>query len=350
MLNCVFASTSAADTVETISGSATSPNFIEVKPTLVHNIKNDLMYNDATNRASDEAGGTHTYANGQGKATITAQFTIKYDVSGILAQFPEGDGSGDTGVEASVKSNLAYIYTNTAYSSISESKDDGNDKTYYRLAMDEATLKYNVPLSTNSNRLDGSVSQLGINAFNEEELGTDTTPNIDTVGYYNIYNLPDLEDADKVVWTLEIHAKQENGSYGDALPIYEYLDPTGGITMKAVGNGAESTVPLGKVINSSGNVVRSNSLTPNQYYGLVYEDDFSDYYYDGMGIQVKLNYGVITDTVDFTTSGNKYYANYEVILRASLLDADGELIKGSGARDHIIYTNAKINPNFIDTD
>lgn len=346
-----FASTSAENTVENISGSATSPNFIEIKPTLVHSIKNDLLYDNAANRTADEEGGTNTYANGLGKATITAQITIRYDVSGILAQFPEGDGSGDTGVEASVKSNLAYSYNDTAYSSISESTGDSYHKIYYRLAMDEATLKYNVPLSTSSNRLDGSVSQLGINAFNEEELGKDTTPDIDTIGYYNIYNLPDLEDADKVVWTLEIHAKQENGSYGDALPIYEYLDPTAGITMKAVGNGTESTVVYGKVINSSGNVVRSNTITNNsQIYGLVYEDDFSDYYYDGMGIQVKLNYGVVTDTADFTTSGTKFYANYEVILRASLYDADGELIKGSGARDHIIYTNAKVNPNFIDTE
>ncbi len=81
----------------------------------------------------------------------------------------------------------------------------------------------------------------------------------------------------------------------------------------------------------------------------MFEDQFSDYYFDGMGIQVKLNYGVITDTADFTSSGTKYYANYMVVLKASLYDSNGDLIDGSQAKDHIIYTNAKVNPNFIDT-
>ena len=41
------------------------------------------------------------------------------------------------------------------------------------------------------------------------------------------------------------------------------------------------------------------------------------------------------------------YANYEVQLKASLLDASGKVITNSTATGYIVYTNAKILQNLV---
>lgn len=341
-----FNSVSLNDPIEeSISDTVRTLGYIEVKPSLQRSIRNDLLYDNAANRQADEDNNTLTpaYANGNGSATITSEFTIAYEEAGVIAQFPIRTGNNNNiGIVASLKSNLAYDYTKTAYSAISTDHPDENHRVYYREDMDQANLKYNVPAQNETSRLDGSVSQLGVNAFNVEELGEDATPDIDTVGYFSVHNLVDLKYAETVRWTLELYCKNANGGY-TKVPIQQYLQE---ITLNAVGDTSDIPVALSYTTNITG---IKNTTENAVAYGLVFENPYSIYNYDGTGIQIKLNYGVITNTSEFQDTNGMFYSNYKVKLTARLLDADEEVISGTeNCEDHIIYTNAKINPSFIE--
>ena len=50
---------------------------------------------------------------------------------------------------------------------------------------------------------------------------------------------------------------------------------------------------------------------------------------------------------DLEAAENAFYSNYKIVLTASLYEGSA-MIDGSAADDYIIYTNAHIDPKFID--
>jgi len=108
---------------------------------------------------------------------IDSCFTINYSHSGVIVQFPEreqGDNESNIGTYVSASSSLAYSPDDTTYSSnTSDVEVDTVGRLYYRYAMSDADLKFNVYQSDSSDaaqEVDGDAitkanDQLGINIF-----------------------------------------------------------------------------------------------------------------------------------------------------------------------------------------
>ena len=47
-------------------------------------------------------------------------------------------------------------------------------------------------------------------------------------------------------------------------------------------------------------------------------------------------------------SAKHYYSNYKVVVEAEILDAQGNAINATTSEDYLIYTLAKIRPEFVE--
>jgi hypothetical protein len=72
----------------------------------------------------------------------------------------------------------------------------------------------------------------------------------------------------------------------------------------------------------------------------------TDYAATGV-VDVPVTFQVKTGT-DFESS-NKTYANYRVVLKAKLLDKDGNQLEGSEVSDYLIYTNARVYTGIVES-
>lgn len=268
---------------------------------------------------------------------IKTSFKIIYTHSGIVTQFPERQNSAentDVGTYVSARSSLAYDAADTTYSSsVSGTVEDSKKCLYYRNAMTDASLKFNAyhPISSGTpdeDRGDGQTNandQLGINTFDEE---TETKSLIHTNGIYDASQLSALDKKNlKIRWTIELQCKQDG--YTDDLKLSDYLNS---VTIKGVDEQTLETFNSGEL-----------GKTKLEYSAA--RDNFEEL--DNAGLfDVYIDFDVKTGA-DLEAAANAFYSNYKIVLTASLYEGSA-MIDGSAADDYIIYTNAHIDPKFID--
>ncbi len=268
---------------------------------------------------------------------IKTSFKIIYTHSGIVTQFPERQNSAestDVGTYVSARSSLAYDAADTTYSSsVSDTVEDSKKCLYYRNAMTDASLKFNAyhPISSGTpdeDRGDGQTKandQLGINTFDEE---TETSSLIHTNGIYDASQLSALDKKNlNIRWTIELQCK--NDSYSDDLTLSDYLNS---VTIKDI-----NEQQLAVFDSSEMNGTKLEYSNPR--------DKFEET--DNAGLfDVYIDFDVKTGA-DLEALENAFYSNYKIVLTASLYEGSA-MIDGSAADDYIIYTNAHIDPKFID--
>lgn len=270
---------------------------------------------------------------------IKTTFKIIYTHGGIVTQFPERQKSEETtdiGTYVSARSSLAYDAADTTYSSsVSDTVEDSKKRLYYRNAMNDASLKFNAyhPISSGTpdeERGDGQTKandQLGINTFDEE---TETSSLIHTNGIYDASQLSALDKKNLYIhWTIELQCK--NDSYSDDLKLSDYLNS---VTIKDINEQRLA------VFDSSSSEMNETKLEYSNS-----RDKFEET--DNAGLfDVYIDFDVKTGA-DLEAAANAFYSNYKIVLTASLYEGSA-MIDGSAADDYIIYTNAHIDPKFID--
>ena len=268
---------------------------------------------------------------------IKTTFRIIYTHSGIVTQFPERQKSEeitDIGTYVSARSSLAYDAADTTYSSsVSDTVEDSGKRLYYRNAMNDASLKFNAyhPISSGTpdeDRGDGQTKandQLGINTFDEE---TETSSLIHTNGIYDASQLSALDKKNlNIHWTIELQCK--NDSYKYDLKLSDYLNS---VTIKDIN---EQQLAVFDSSEMNGKKLEYSNL----------RDKFEET--DNAGLfDVYIDFDVKTGA-DLEAAENAFYSNYKIVLTASLYEGSA-MIDGSAADDYIIYTNAHIDPKFID--
>lgn len=258
---------------------------------------------------------------------LKVELELKFPDASILAQFPlvlESDV--DTGVYLGAESYLAYSQETLSYTTI-HTADWETTKRFYRTDFKAANLNY-YPVDGHVEK----VNQLGVNALDPRFGGG----SIFTRATYNASALDTAVNADKIQCTLRLAQKTGLNSYKQ-VDWDTYLKNT------------HVEVSYGKIGSPGITKVQECVKVPDD--GLVSNDPKYVVTFDleavnkEVPIDIGVNFDVLTGQA--FQNANLHYANYRVLLEVDLLDAQGNGISGSNASDHIVYTNARINPNPI---
>lgn len=235
---------------------------------------------------------------GLNAATLVAEVSLAYTSDQIQAQFHTRSNNTD-GLQLWANSHLAF---SDAALERSNNPTSGYDAgRFYRTESTPATLVYNA----NGTDVDARVNQLGVNGRVQDAAS------IDSVATYNVSVLDAAKNADTILYSIELYAKDDDGKFTQKIDNYSELLNVGNITATlADRNGTEQTVKFGETF--------TGGIDPS------------------IPIRISLPLTVVT--------GNGFtgpYANYKVKLRVWLQNGNAQ-ITGSEATDYIIYTNAKI--------
>ena len=216
------------------------------------------------------------------------------------------------------------------------------DTKYYRQETDSAVLTYDAD----------DVNQLGINPY---DLGQNVDASkehalIDTTAVYDLAEMRDLENtllqSGGVRFTLKVLQKDSAAGrtekYGAQIA-GESIDAEGSLlndadqylTVKLTGeenpeltyqNGIWSwTIPQSSYVEN--HVIKTGSS------------------FDGTEFMQAVQLQVKVNNIE---SAKHYYSNYKVVVEAEILDAQGNAINATTSEDYLIYTLAKIRPEFVE--
>lgn len=289
---------------------------------------------------------------------VTIYSRIRLDFDDYASEFPQKNAS-DTGVSVRASSNLAYDTASLAFSNMTASLEEptATKHIYYRQSLDNAKLYYYAETELDSYDTDGAPSEnysrLGVSG----KYSMNEYMPIDSTARYNVQNIENAwGDADNLVLTLSLQKKTDlpaggtytSASYQDVSSINAYW---GAVQRDA--NNEVAPNAAGKPVTNSGTNLRitcgsydrivtvpanQNTFTWTIPKGAVgtsgFTIDENGYIYIGVGFNAK------------TGDGFTEYANYKVNLSVKLLDGDSD-VTGSYADDYLIYTNAKVNHDFL---
>lgn len=253
------------------------------------------------------------------KFEINATLTLTYPSAAITTQFPgRGTLTPDNGVTISGSSNIAFSETSTAYTKNVIPADETPAKSYYSEADPEIAVLSLNPVGDKV----GDFTLLGINALNNE--GSDTAAfellaviNVTTSLYEQISSYADASV------TITLEKKLQDGSYGEALDISQY------ITIALEG-------------------VQPDPITDSgtSYTAIIPKSMLSD---NGVEIILPVFHCVVKTGAALESSGLTY-GNYRISCNVSLRDDLGSDYSVSRVSNFVIYTNAKLIPDFIYTE
>lgn len=237
-------------------------------------------------------------------------------------------------------SQLSAEKSSLSYSNMKKTLQ--GDTKYYRQETDSAVLTYDAD----------DVNQLGINPY---DLGQNVDASkehalIDTTAVYDLAEVRDLENtllqSGGVRFTLKVLQKDSvagrTEKYGAQIA-GESIDAEGSIlndadqylTVKLTGeenpeltyqNGIWSwTIPQSSYVEN--HVIKTGSS------------------FDGTEFMQALQLQVKVNNIE---SAKHYYSNYKVVVEAEILDAQGNAINATTSEDYLIYTLAKIRPEFVE--
>ena len=237
-------------------------------------------------------------------------------------------------------SQLSTEKSSLSYSNMKKTLQ--GDTKYYRQETDSAVLTYDAD----------DVNQLGINPY---DLGQNVEASkehalIDTTAVYDLAEMRDLENtllqSGGVRFTLKVLQKDSvagrTEKYGAQIE-GESIDAEGSIlndadqylTVKLTGeenpeltyqNGIWSwTIPQSSYVEN--HVIKTGSS------------------FDGTEFMQAVQLQVKVNNIE---SAKHSYSNYKVVVEAEILDAQGNAINATTSEDYLIYTLAKIRPEFVE--
>ena len=243
--------------------------------------------------------------------TVTAEITLTYTSSD---HFPERDTSNsndNSGISVMAVSRIANTDNQLPITTNKRTQED--TKRYYTENPSRAILEYSAIAGIRD-----ATRQLGINPSD----AVNSSDTIETRAKYDYSSVDSavLEKAKKIQYTLELFQKNSEGAYAETpLEIGEYLMS---MRMEAAGEPSSSTEK---------SCQWTKSFASNE--------DKQEFAY--------IDFTPLTGEA-FEAKGYTY-ANYKVRLTAVLLDQDGAEIDGTKASDYIIYTNARIYQQILET-
>lgn len=278
---------------------------------------------------------------------IVANFKMTYNPNGILEQFALRESGSTAGTIIKGQAALAYQQDGTTYSTNTSDLVDATplNRKYYRKDASKTTLYYNVVTSNTLSSADAKLKTNAVLGINPLDTGTGTRSAISTWGNYDASQLAGASSATNVKWTLSIYRRQkaivggeETGDeYGGALAINDYLKEIKlyGINQSDATKGTEITL-------TSSTATELTFIAPRaSFEDLTLRNDPSDDTEKTNKFVSYVDFKVITGTE--LESAEQFYSNYKVILTAELVGDTS-----SKASDHIIYTNARLDPSFVD--
>lgn len=308
-------------------------------------------YLDETNKNYVELKNKVNIAKGLSSGvTIDAQFKLKYsEKSALTTQFAErtDDPNDTSGTYVIGYSNISSSKNDTANSAMSISKD--GTARYYSTEDNMASLQYDAV-----GKYDDDFGELGINANDLSEAEqSDGKTKIETVAYYSLDNWSSIRTPQKIRLEFELYDKYGkivNGTrtpYSNSLTISDYLTDFKVYTSKDVD--LDGTEGACTVTQSEKIYTYTIDLNEAGYQLLDYNEGLDSYtFYVDYSVKTGKKAGTQT-----WFENTKMYQNYMVKLTVSLLvvDENGDdiVLPGSNPNNHIIYTNARINPDIIDT-
>jgi hypothetical protein len=266
---------------------------------------------------------------------------LEFDEAELEEEFPERTTGQKYGVNVQAASNIAFEPASLAITSMTEQISD--KKLYYIESVPTATLRY----TSKSEDLD-LYDQIGLNSKNQTTLGVNgisandpartnipspsTMMPVNTEAYYNVQSISGADSAKKLKLTLSLKKKEDvldNGTiksveYRSITDLTNYLE--GSVTFKC------------------GDATATKSVSAADNGSLVVYLNTADCSKDSSIYDITISFNAKSG------SGFYKYANYEVDLTAVLLTGDSDendTISNSVATDYLIYTNAKINPEFL---
>lgn len=243
--------------------------------------------------------------------TVTAEIILTYVTADHFPERNTSDSSDSSGMSVVAASAIA----NTASQlPITTNKGTSEDKNrYYTTNPSRASLEYSAIAG-----ISDATRQLGINPSDE----VNSSDTIETRAKYDYSSVDSavLEKAAKIQYTLELFQKNSEGAYAETpLEIGAYL-----LSMRMEAAGEPSSSPE-----------TSRQWTKS----FVSNEDKQEFAY--------IDFTPLTGEA-FEAKGYTY-ANYKVRLTAVLLDKNGKEIDGTKASDYIIYTNARIYQQILET-
>ena len=283
-------------------------------------------------------------ANGY-SVTIDVGYYLTYeDPDDLVYQFPanEDDNSG-VGSRVVGYSNIGSTAESATYSA-SSWKYDNETNRYYTADLKKATLTYNAVRTTGE--LAGPYSELGINPLEEIE---DNKSLIHSQAQYDVSKLK--EKGDYIEITVRLSRKL---NYNQYLPIDTYIE-----NMKIYG--------LNDVVIFDQSMQGNEKTTNDAYGNMLYKvTKSSDVYTIRVRADQVKTLGDISDgrflfPIDFEVktgddlfnNNGLMYSNYRVTVEAKMFaeadSAANSYYVPSLCNDYLIYTNAKVNPEVIES-
>ena len=244
--------------------------------------------------------------------TVTAEITLTYVTADHFPKRNTSDTSDNSGLSVMAVSRIANTDNQLPITTNKRTQED--TKRYYTENPSRAILEYSAIAG-----ISDATSQLGINPSD----AVNSSDTIETRAKYDYSSVDSavLKKAAKTRYTLELFQKNQDGAYAEnPLEIGEYLMS---MRMEAAGELSSSSEKTScqwtKSFNSS--------------------EDKQEFAY--------IDFTPLTGEA-FEAKGHTY-ANYKVRLTAVLLDQGGKEIDGTKASDYIIYTNARIYQQIMET-
>lgn len=290
---------------------------------------------------------------GTGNAvSLHAEYDLIYGVDQIPSQFPKGIFDTDNpdtvtnGTKVIAYSNVASSLEGTAYSSNSVKKED--NKFYYSENSSASTLKYNTDEDPYSDYDDetqtsayskkvGPYSMIGINPLDDdnEELY------VSTFAIYDASLLNKNPMPGYIELRLSLSCKQTGYGLNHKISIEDYISNLniygkGSDGLEVLLNEEDYLESLGDDDDNTTLIVR----VPTSSLQKPIAD--AESYRIPITFNVKTGAGFETDVL--------CYSNYMLTLEAEMYEntTDTTPVPYSETRDHIIYTNAKIKPKFLE--
>ena len=243
--------------------------------------------------------------------TVAAEITLTYTSSDHFPERDTSNNSDNSGISVMAVSRIANTDNQLPITTNKRTQED--TKRYYTENPSRASLEYSAIAG-----ISDATRQLGINPSD----AVNSSDTIETRAKYDYSSVDSavLEKAAKIRYTLELFQKNQEGTYAETpLNIGEYLMS---IHMEAAGE--PSSLPE-----------TSRQWTKS----FVSSEDKQEF--------VSIDFTPLTGEA-FEAKGYTY-ANYKVRLTAVLLDQAGVEIDGTKASDYIIYTNARIYQQILET-
>lgn len=274
--------------------------------------------------------------NKQNEFYVEVKMNAKLPANG-LDVIPESQLKGDLPTnytKLTYTSQLATTRKSLSYST-ARALQQSTKISYYRDEAAGVQLTYEAD----------EIGQLGINLLDLKNSYLDAAKEntiIDTTARYDMSAIKDLSSilasSSGIQFSIQLQNKnttQATETYGDALKLNDYINVV--VKSKNVGTVQPTydkdkkaytwTVPNGSYWDSVNNIMEASSI---------FDGDIMT-----QAIQLKVNIKNVDQL-------KHLYSNYKVVLSVKIIDQNGNVVENTTAADNIIYTMARVKPEFQD--